>query len=207
MRVRVLTSGTVPARKRQPADKPPRKPRADRINTERAQAMVVTWLSLGLTKGEVKRELNKQYRTMSPRTAEDIISAARELMVKASGISEDEHRDRAYNFYRTYVINPKKGDWVRLKAQERIDKLLALEGPVKVELSGGLTHTARVAAAVLSDERARALLDELDEVFAAKRAAPSPTSPQEVPDVARDPRPSGDNPTNAGNRDARPASG
>jgi hypothetical protein len=181
------------------------KPRVDRKNTEAAQAHAAALLAIGQTKGQIKIALSKRFRGMSPRTAEDVITAARELLRDATGLTEDEHRNNAYRVYMEFVSNTRLGGWMRLKAQERIDKLLALEGPVKVDVSGGVAFTARVAAEVLAQgDGFRAALDALDEQFAKRRTAAPPTQPpappaqDEVPDDARDDARPGDATDNGG---------
>lgn len=178
----------MPSRKR----KTDRKPPSNRINTENAQAYAAGLLNLGAIKGDVKRALAKKYRSMSPRTAEDIITAARGMLIVASGMSEDEHRDASFRVYHSIFSNAKKGDWVKLKARELADKLLALPGPLKVELSGGLAHTAQIAAGLIRDEEIAKVLDTLDEKLAARRSAALTKKAQadiEVPNATNDSRP------------------
>lgn len=166
-----------------------RKPPSNRINTEELQAYAAQLLSIGMKKGDVKRHLYKKARRrINPNVVEQILSEARALLITTTGKTEEELKNENYAFYKGLIFDQKAGNWLKLKAAELIQKLCGLEGPVKVELSGGLAHTAKVAASLIRDENVAALLDKLDDTLAGKREAEP--KPDEVPHVhARDARP------------------
>ena len=125
-------------RSRKPAKRPKRgrPPKWGEEHVHLAEAM----LSRRFTKGQVKELLRKHFEakneTVSPRTLETILARARENLVERSGKPRELHRDDAYHFY-TSVLQAKDATHVaRIRAQERIDKLLGLEAPTKLELAG-----------------------------------------------------------------------
>jgi hypothetical protein len=109
-------------------------------------------LAAGSYKGEVKKALIAAYG-ISARTCEAYISRARAEILAGTGRSEDEHRADALALYESIKADPNSTNIEKLKAQERIDKLLALEGPVKVQHSGSVgVAVSQVRAELLGDE-------------------------------------------------------
>ena len=104
--------------------RPTKQERRDRLEMARKL------LSQRLSGGEAKRVMSRKYN-MSPRTVERYLRRARTLLLQASGKTASTHRSEAYNFYASIVGNPKEKTRERILAQQRIDKLLALEGPIK----------------------------------------------------------------------------
>ena len=120
---------------------------ADRI--EKARQL----LSERRPKGEVKRELATAYGVTS-KMAEIYISRARRELVKETQKSALEHKTDAYGFYLSVVGNVDESTRERLRAQECIDKLLALPGSIKI------AHTNDNEIPEASSE-ARAAFDQL----------------------------------------------
>lgn len=92
-------------------------------------------LQAGHVDTEIKRILSERYnihRNSVPR----YLRRARDILLKQLGRPEEEHKAEAYYIYRGVLINEKSTTTERLKAQERIDKLLGLEGPIRYELLG-----------------------------------------------------------------------
>ena len=151
----------------------PYKARVDRINNEDNQAFCAHLMSIGMKKGQVKHELRKKLKRahINPGVIEDVLRGAEAFIVTASGQTEEALKDQNFAFYKGVIVNPKKGDWLKMKAAERIDKLCGLEGPVKVELSGGLAHTAKLAVGLIGDPAIAKILDQLDDTLDEKRSA------------------------------------
>jgi hypothetical protein len=89
-------------------------------------------LSEGRYDGEVKRQVAADFN-LSPRTVERYLRRARDEMVAETGREPSEHRIDSYSFYRELRGNADLATRDRLKAQERIDKLLGLEAPTKLQ--------------------------------------------------------------------------
>lgn len=166
----------MPRKPAKPRRRGPYKARVDRINNEDTQAFCAHLMSIGMRKGQVKNELRKKLKRqhINPGVIEDILRGAEGFMVRASGKTEGELKDENYAFYKGLILDPKAGRWVQLKAAERIDKLCGLEGPVKVELSGGLAHTAQLAVGLIRDAKVAKVLDQLDDVLHAGRPKKAP---------------------------------
>jgi transposase len=109
-----------------------RRPAIEEI--EARTLMVRRLLSQGKYDGEVKKTVAAHFK-ISARTVERYLRRARDEMVKEAGKDRGELRAEGYSFYREIRGNRKASDKDRLKAQERIDKLLGLEAPQKVQVS------------------------------------------------------------------------
>ena len=107
------------------AKRPTKQERRDRLEMARKL------LSQRLSNGEAKRVMSRKYN-MSTRSVERYLHRARSLLLLESGKTASTHRSEAYNFYASIVGDPKMAPRERIRTQERIDKLLALEGPIKV---------------------------------------------------------------------------
>jgi hypothetical protein len=82
-------------------------------------------------KHEVIRLLRDHYG-VSRRTCERILARARTLLIAFSGKSRDEHRDDALAWYVSVQRDPDASLETKMVSQARIDKLLGLEGPVRL---------------------------------------------------------------------------
>lgn len=126
-------------------DKPTRMQLEDRV--ERTRQL----LAEGNRKHVIKKVLKQAYG-VSAATCERYLRRARDLILEETGKPASEHRADAFAFYETLKADKSLPAIVRLKAQERVDKLLALELPVKLTLtdpSGENPMTVRLEAAKL----------------------------------------------------------
>ena len=71
-----------------------------------------------------------------PSTSDRYASEAKEKLRTALNMSRVEIRAEAVNFYRSIISNPMQKTSDRLKAQENLCRLLGVEAPTKVEVSG-----------------------------------------------------------------------
>jgi hypothetical protein len=92
---------------------------------ERIQACVKL-LSQGKRKEEIKKAVMRQYDVVA-RTVEVYLSRARVILLKQSQKSATEHRADSYALYLEIASDTKAARRDRIKARERIDKLLGLE--------------------------------------------------------------------------------
>jgi hypothetical protein len=100
------------------------------------------------TKGEIKRALKKQFG-ISPRTCENYLREARRRYAEERDMTRDEEVERSLGFYEGIVSNDRIEPGTRIRARERMDKLLCIEKPAEVKHSGtvGLQHGNMAAAA------------------------------------------------------------
>ena len=115
----------------------PEKKHSTRIEMEERVEMTARLLAKGLYKGQVKAAIIGQY-AVSARMAETYISRARCKLLAETGRPKIEHRAESYAVY-AEIRQTAKQDIVRLKAQERIDKLFGLEEATEVRHSGHTT--------------------------------------------------------------------
>lgn len=80
---------------------------------------------------QVRRALMKTY-DVSRAQADRYIKRAKELIAAEVGRPAQSHREDAYSFYRGILTDKNASIRDKIKAQERLDKLLGLEMPVKV---------------------------------------------------------------------------
>ena len=107
---------------------PPRKPARKPVQAEHAQrvASAMEMLLEGKSDGQVKRAVAERFG-LSPRTVERYLRRAREKMVESTGKPADALRAEALAVYQTIIDDPEAENRDRIKARERIDKLLGLE--------------------------------------------------------------------------------
>ena len=113
----------------------PKKVRPTRVEHAKRIEFVRKMLTTGVSKAAIKRALRGTY-DVRYRTAENYVARARERILQMTGKPRAEHVADSYEFYRKVQADPKEKCIVRLKARERIDKLLGLETPQRRELSG-----------------------------------------------------------------------
>lgn len=102
---------------------------------ESAVTLAIALLSARQEKHIIKAALKAKYK-IHARTAETVISRARERIRQQTTRSPDEHRLDAYAFYNSIVSDTERSAKERILAQERIDKLLGLQRPERLEVSG-----------------------------------------------------------------------
>lgn len=83
--------------------------------------------------GEVKRLAAEEFK-ISTRSVERYLKRARELILAESEKPKTEHRATSLAFYQKVVANENEETRNRLRAQQRIDELLALELPKTINL-------------------------------------------------------------------------
>jgi hypothetical protein len=113
-----------------------------------------------LYKSDIKRALKQRY-SMPARTCEDYIARARERIVAETGESKPEHRAKSLAFYESVLADPEEKAADRIRAQERIDKLLGLEEPAECVIKGDKSNPLVihvVETVVTSREEAKAIL-------------------------------------------------
>ena len=109
----------------------------EREAEERTQ-LVVDLMSLGYHDGQIKRTVSGRYN-VSPRSTEIYLGRARQVLRETAEGEPQEHRGRSLNVYAKVVRDPTATNFERIKAQSRIDKILGLEAPQRIEHSGGIT--------------------------------------------------------------------
>lgn len=166
------------ARKPAPPPPPPAPPKPPKIKLKRNLGAKITnevilttyrMLASRCYKSEIKHVLDSRFK-LAPRSCERAIHEAREMLRDATAKSEDEHRNDAYKFYDSIVRDHARGIRFRILSQERIDKLLALDGPIKLQLPGGVGDRARLALALVQEAGAADLLEQLDDKLSAAQA-------------------------------------
>lgn len=66
--------------------------------------------------------------------ADAYIREARQQMLVELRKGKEEHRCQSYLFYRSFILDPELSPEVRLRAQERLDRLLGLDSPSEIDL-------------------------------------------------------------------------
>lgn len=94
--------------------------------------MIIDAISRRLHKGEIKKLIyacfaNSDKYTCCAVTAERLITEAREKLRDRMGITKEEGRNEAIAFYESVIRDPQSDFSAKIKAQERIDKILGLE--------------------------------------------------------------------------------
>jgi hypothetical protein len=90
-------------------------------------------LARRVVKSDIKRELKSRYG-VTARTCEEYLSRARGVVLSWTGKAKAEHRVDSLAFYES-VLQGDASVAEKIKAQERIDKLLGLEEPQRLKLS------------------------------------------------------------------------
>lgn len=139
------------AKKKTARKRAPRKtgrPRAGQEwKTDEIIALAATMLARGFFKHQIKLAIagvHKDRRAPSARTYEEIFKLGRELLRKQGGLNRQETRDAALAVYRGIVSSKTAKPMEKIKAQERIDKIMGHEhgefeptpGPLQLHISG-----------------------------------------------------------------------
>jgi len=109
----------------------------EREAEERTQ-LVVDLMSLGYHDGQIKRTVAGRY-SVSPRSTEIYLGRARQVLKETADGNPQEQRGCSLNVYAKVVRDPTATNFERIKAQSRIDRILGLEAPQRVEHSGAIT--------------------------------------------------------------------
>ena len=92
-------------------------------------------LALRVSESDIERALAGKFG-VGRRAARRCVALAWQRMLTAAGRSRDVHVADAYAFYCSLIANADTKDADRIKAQERIEKLLGLEPASPTETSG-----------------------------------------------------------------------
>ena len=120
-------------------------------------------LERGLYDWEIKL-LIAEKEDVSKRTVQRYLTKARQLMRKDTGRDREELRHDAISFYKSIISDQHAQPRDRLKAQERIDRLLGLEEPTVIhqKVEGQVTHTHQpIVEVARKDDETRDLLLQL----------------------------------------------
>jgi hypothetical protein len=184
-----------------PSPPAPRRPRPDTKGKTRRKTrsdkeydevidFVVLLLNRRQTKGFIKKAVNNQFFRpagttgswqpgcgwgVTPRTIESYLARAQKRIVDATKKKPEWHKLRALNFYESVVAGPDAEMGERLRAQERIDRLLGLESPTEHHQSG--KGGGRIGIAVT---------DIVIEHHGPGHDAPAADSPADQPPADRD---------------------
>jgi len=100
--------------------------------------LVADLLALGYFKAQIKQTVISRYG-VTARTAERYLSRAREMLREYTEEDIEDHRGKALKVYWGVVRDPAATPMEKVRAQQRIDKILGLESAHKVEHSGNLS--------------------------------------------------------------------
>jgi len=87
-------------------------------------------LCMGKYTSEVKTAIVREFH-LSRRSVERYITSARREMVERLDISIAQHRAESFYFYRSVIESPRSTQRDRLRARERIDKLLGADSATR----------------------------------------------------------------------------
>lgn len=90
--------------------------------------------------GEIKATFGKKFNC-NPRSAERFITLAYELMRLDTDKTPEDHKSDAYQFYSKIVGDASEKTVDRIRAQERLDKILGLEAEIKISTNGNTSVT------------------------------------------------------------------
>ena len=113
--------------------------------------LVKKMLGMGKYPSEIKQAVSQKFH-LSRRSVERYMKRARREMVENLNIPVKEHRAEALYFYRSVVSDPNSSQRERLRARERIDKLLGLDIPAKIQVEDEEFDLTPAQIQALSDE-------------------------------------------------------
>tara|TARA_R110002111_G_scaffold254461_2_gene320102 strand:- start:2887 stop:3387 length:501 start_codon:yes stop_codon:yes gene_type:complete len=90
--------------------------------------LVKKMLGMGKLPSEIKQAIAREFH-LSTRSVERYMRRARREMIQHMEMHVKEHRSEAFYFYHQLMNEPKANLLVRLRARERIDKLMGLDLP------------------------------------------------------------------------------
>lgn len=106
------------------------------VREERAEDITIAvqrLLEARYHKTEIKRTISNQF-DIAPRTVMTYLKYAKDRLIELTGRSREEHIQDAYGFYLSILKDKNNSTMARLKAAERIDKLLGLEVPTNPQM-------------------------------------------------------------------------
>lgn len=96
--------------------------------------LTLNMLTKGYRKSVIKTVMRQRYG-VSPRTVENYLARAKEILLVELKEERDEHAGRSLAFYRSVIADPAVKMKDKLVAQRRIDLLLGLQAPTRVALT------------------------------------------------------------------------
>jgi len=133
-------------------------------------------MSIGWGSGEVRRTVAARFK-VSEVTAQRYMGIARQRMREVIGVPREDLVAGSFAFYKMIVGNKAVGWKERIRAQERIDKLLGLDAPVQVEAKLTVREKARVDVTKLSVEELRMLAKLKDKLTSLQDTPRLPSMP------------------------------
>jgi hypothetical protein len=122
--------------------------------------LVKKMLAMGRHASEIKQAIAQEFY-LSRRSVERYMKRARQEMIEHMDMPVKQHRSEALYFYHNMMNNPKSGPRERLRARERIDKLMGLDLPASIH-DETLDFTLTPAdIQAMSDEELDATYDKL----------------------------------------------
>ena len=100
-----------------------------------------TLLNKRWQKWKIKKAIIKKWG-VTPRTCENYLASARVGLVEQASAPTHDHTADAYGFYLSVVQDKTASTANKIKAQNSIDKLLGLEAPKRVQVSGDSDEAA-----------------------------------------------------------------
>jgi hypothetical protein len=86
-------------------------------------------------RGQLIRHIRTQFN-VEYRMASEYIARARDRLILAVRRCKEDHRADSLSFYEGMIVSNTTSAREKLSARERIDKLLGLENPQQIEMSG-----------------------------------------------------------------------
>jgi len=136
---------------------------------------VVQWMREGIMhKGTLKKKIKAEWN-LEFRAAEKYVSLARQQVLLNLNDSRENHRAKSLTFYEGIALDEKATVGDKIRARERVDKLLGLEQPQQIHAEVSVKPNG-VPVNELPLEQRRQLLDTLRTNGVLQLAAP----PEEV---------------------------
>lgn len=136
---------------------------------------VTLQLARGYRVSQIKTRTVEHFANRFPisrRTVENYLRRARERLLNDSGRPVEEHRAESLAFYREVSTNPEADIKDRIKARERIDKLLCLEVQAKESRGTIVVNVTAEQISQMSDDE----LDALERRLVGEDQAGAPRS-------------------------------
>ncbi len=110
------------------------------------------FLSRGYKSRDIAERFNARYKICEAKSFE-LIRFAKKLMEEMLSETLQEHRARSLGFYQTVLKSPWSTWTDKIRAQNRIDRILGLEMPIlfRGEISDSTENISRIAKAVEKD--------------------------------------------------------
>ncbi|WP_298861937.1 hypothetical protein [uncultured Gimesia sp.] len=108
----------------------PTKPKRRQRRTKEQRTLILRlikkMIGLGKYASEIKTAIADQFQ-LSPRSVERYLSSARREMRQRLETPLEQHRADSFYFYRSIIDSPESNTRDRIRARERIDKLLGTD--------------------------------------------------------------------------------